>query len=156
MYATGLFDFVSHGTFTRTKYGVATAHVSASCRTELRRRTSVSRVARPWCSSPEDCASYKGIFMAYLHCCGPPAPRTCSSSCSPSAAGPRACKWTDLFTDAAQGDGVAQAGLGVDKNICSDPPQPLQPPDRPLLHHTIMRQHLGRLLTASTCAVDIF
>ena len=47
------------------------------------------------------------------------------------------------FTDAAQGAAVAQAGLDVDSNIYSDPLQPRQPPDRPPLYQTIMREHLG-------------
>ena len=44
-----------------------------------------------WSWSPDDGGSEDIFFVAYLHCCGPPAPRTCSSSSSPSAAGPRAC-----------------------------------------------------------------
>ena len=48
------------------------------------------------------------------------------------------------FTDDAQGAAVAQAGLDVDSNIYSDPLQPRQPPYRPTLLQTIMREHLGQ------------
>ena len=83
------------------------------------------------------------IFIAYLHRCGHPPPRPCSSSSSPSAAGPAAAENGLAFTDDEQGAAVAQAGLDIDAGIYADPPEHRQPPDRPLLHYNIMREHLG-------------
>ena len=117
--------------------------------THVRRSPFRPSLLRVWSCSPDDCAPQDIVFIAYLHRSDPPSSRTGSSSSSRSAAVPRQCKWTDLFTMLDQGDAVAQAGLDVDASIHADPPRHRKRQYRPRLYNNIMIS-TSASLTAST------